>query len=165
MNLFTASTNTKRTCRSGLLAGLAQPLLVSSMALALACAGIGCVSGRAPSAERFPELRKQWGIEITSLRLSGHGHLIDFRYRVVDPGKAALLADRRFHPVLIDQVTGMNMRVPDTPKLGPLRQSATRLETGKIYFMLFANAGCAVKSGGKVTVVIGDFRAENLKVE
>jgi hypothetical protein len=91
--------------------------------------------------------------------------MIDFRYRVLDPDKAAMLGDRRYAPCLIDQASGTRLRVPNTPKLGPLRQSATRLEAGKIYFMLFANSGLLVKSGSKVTIVIGDFRAEDLTVE
>ncbi len=104
-------------------------------------------------------------MEIASLRMSGNGHLIDFRYRVIDPDKAALLGDRKYKPCLIDQKTGIKMVVPNTPKLGPLRQSAERLIAGKIYFMLFANSGLLVKSGSQVTVEIGAFRAENLTVE
>ena len=76
-----------------------------------------------------------------------------------------MLGDRRYKPRMIDQLTGTQMTVPNTPKLGPLRQSATRLEAGKIYFMLFANTGSLIKSGRKVTVVIGDFKVENLTVE
>ena len=57
------------------------------------------------------------------------------------------------------------MNVPNTPKIGPLRQTATQMEAGKVYFMLFANSGRLVKAGSRVTVAIGDFRAENLTVE
>jgi hypothetical protein len=110
-------------------------------------------------------LRNAWGIEVTGLRMSGNGHLIDFRYRVLDPDKAGMLADPRYKPILIDQATGIRMKIPDTPKLGPLRQSAKRLQTGKIYFMMFANHGLTVKSGSNVTVLIGDFKAENLTVQ
>jgi hypothetical protein len=130
----------------------------------------GCASLHAPaSSQSAPAdpasiLKDKWGIEITSLRMSGNGHLIDFRYRVFDPVKAAMLGDRQYTPCMIDQATGTRLVVPNTPKLGPLRQSATRLEAGKIYFMLFANSGHLVKAGSKVTVIIGDFRAENLTV-
>jgi len=110
-------------------------------------------------------LRAQWGIEITSLRLSAHGRMVDFRYRVLDPAKAAMLAKRENKPQLIDQASGAILLVPNTPKLGPLRQSAARLMQGKIYFTLFGNARCIVKSGSKVTVVIGAFKAENLTVQ
>lgn len=137
---------------------------LAGVALCLLILSAGCVS--TPTAvDAFPALREKWGIEMTSLRMSGNGHLIDFRYRVFDPDKAAVLGDKQYKPYLIDQVTGTRMVIPDTPKLGPLRQSATRLEAGKIYFMLFANSGRLVKSGRKVTVVIGDFKVENLTVE
>ena len=137
---------------------------LAGLALCLLILSAGCVS--TPTAvDTFPALREKWGIKVTSLRMSGNGHLIDFRYRVFDPDKAAVLGDKQYKPYLIDQVTGTRMVIPDTPKLGPLRQSATRLEAGKIYFMLFANSGRLVKSGRKVTVVIGEFRVENLTVE
>jgi len=132
----------------------------------------GCVSPPASvkpdrAATRAPSssMKEKWGIEITSLRMSGNGHLIDFRYRVLDPVKAGTLADRKYSPCMIDQATGTKLVVPNTPKLGPLRQSASRLEAGKIYFMLFANSGRMVKSGSKVTITIGDFKAENLSVQ
>ena len=135
----------------------------------------GCASSKMPvaagrivapvGADTSLMLKDKWGIEITSLRTSAHGHMIDFRYRVLDPDKAAMLADVRYNPILIDQSTGIQMKVPNTPKLGPLRQSAKRLEAGKIYFMLFANSGLLVKPGSLVTIVIGDFRAADLVVQ
>jgi hypothetical protein len=134
--------------------------------------GMGCVShtgnvnpARTVITAPASSMKEKWGIEITSLRMSGNGHLIDFRYRVLDPVKAGTLADRKYSPCMIDQATGTKLVVPNTPKLGPLRQSASRLEAGKIYFMLFANSGRLVKSGSKVTITIGDFKAENLSVQ
>lgn len=110
-------------------------------------------------------LKNKWGIEITSLRMSGHGHLIDLRYRVLDPDKAVLMGDRNVKPTLTDLATGTVLRVPSFPKTGSMRQTADRLEAGRIYFMLFANAGVLVKSGSRVTVTVGDFKAENLVVQ
>lgn len=149
-------------------------LVLAGATIVLAHGGWGCASARATSrnAEVPPgttvprdDLRDKWGIEITSLRMSGHGHLIDLRYRVFDPDKAAVLGDRKYSPCMIDEATGTRLKVPNTPKLGPLRQSATRLQAGKIYFMLFANAGLLVKAGSKVTIEIGDFKVEDLTVE
>lgn len=141
--------------------------LLLGMALGIAGLGAGCATcPGSPNAERSQSgLKEKWGIEVTSLRLSANGRMIDFRYRVFDPAKAATLGDPHSKPCLIDQATGARLKVPNMPKIGPLRQTATRLEAGKIYFALFANAGLVVKSGCKVTVEIGDFRAENLTVE
>ncbi len=110
------------------------------------------------------DLDQQWGIEVTSIRLTANNHMIDFRYRVLDPAKAKELFVRQNHPALIHQETGKVLVVPETAKIGPLRNSDTPKQ-GKIYWMFFGNAGYLVKAGDQVTVVIGEFRAENLTVE
>ena len=110
------------------------------------------------------KLAEQWGIEVTSIRLSTHDHMIDYRYRVLDAEKATDLFKRQIKPNLIHQETGKVLAVPETAKLGPLRNSNTPQE-GKIYWMFFGNAGKLVHAGDKVTIVIGDFRVENLVVE
>ncbi len=124
----------------------------------------GCVSAPV-SQSKNNALADRWGIEVASLHLSANGRMVDFRYRVLDPDKATLLGDRNVKPTLIDLATGAVLRVPSFPKTGSLRQTSTKLETGKIYFMIFSNTGMTVKSGSRVTIVIGDFRAENLVVQ
>jgi hypothetical protein len=110
-------------------------------------------------------LREQWGIEVTGLHLSAKGRMIDFRYRVLNPEQASLLSDRSIKPTLTDLATGAVLHVPNFPKTGTLRQTAAEPVAGKVYFMIFANAGMPVKPGSRVTVAIGDFKAENLVVE
>ena len=110
-------------------------------------------------------LREQWGIEVTGLHMSAKGRMVDFRYRVLDPDKASLLSDRSVKPALTDLATGAVLHVPSFPKTGSMRQTGARLEAGRIYFMLFANTGMPVKSGSRVTVTVGSFKAENLVVE
>jgi hypothetical protein len=105
-----------------------------------------------------------WGIKITRIRRSANNHMIDYRYRVLDANKATDLFKRQIKPHLIHQRTEKVLSVPETAKLGPLRNSNTP-QAGKIYWMFFGNAGNLVKAGDKVTVVIGDFRVENLVVE
>jgi hypothetical protein len=110
------------------------------------------------------ECSSKWGIEVTALRVSAQGNLIDFRYRVLDAEKASLLGDPKNKAKLIDQETGKELHVPSMPKVGQLRSKSNRPTNGKVYTALFANPGAVVKPGQKVTVVIGDFRAENLTV-
>jgi hypothetical protein len=57
--------------------------------------------------------------------------------------------------------------VPSAGKVGPLRQTVRsgKPEANRNYFILFANPGKYVKPGNKVTVVIGDFKAEDIVVE
>jgi len=107
---------------------------------------------------------EKWGIEITSLRLTSNDHMLDYRYRVLDADKATDLFKRQIKPYLIHQETGQVMAVPETAKLGPLRNSNIPQE-GKIYWMFFGNAGKLIQAGDKVTVVIGEFRVEDLVVE
>jgi hypothetical protein len=106
----------------------------------------------------------RWGVKVLQIRLSAEGYMLDFRYRVLDPGKAEPLFDRNKQPYLIDQATGAKFLVPESPKVGAMR-STRPPKQDKNYFILFANPGRYVKQGNKVTVVIGDFRAENLIVE
>ncbi|MBU0943674.1 MAG: hypothetical protein KJ804_07375 [Proteobacteria bacterium] len=110
------------------------------------------------------EIQEKWGIEITSLRLSAAGHMLDFRYRVLDSKKAETLFVRANKPYLIDQKSTKVLAVPSMGKVGPLRTS-NKPQEGRIYWMFFGNSGGLVRAGDKVTVVIGDFRVENLLVQ
>jgi len=107
---------------------------------------------------------EKWGIKILSLRLSANGYILDFRYSLIDPKKAAPLFDIRNKPYLIDQASGVKCYVPKAPKVGSLRTTKNPIP-GKNYFILFGNPGKFIKVGNKVTVVVGDFKAENLTVE
>jgi len=110
-------------------------------------------------------IEERWGIKILSIRQSAAGYMLDFRYRVMEPEKAIQLNNRKVKPYLIDQTSGAKLLVPNPPKIGPLRQTSVKPIPGRTYFILFANPGKFVKPGNKVTVVIGDFRAEGLTVE
>ena len=114
---------------------------------------------------RAQELKAKWGIEVVALRLTAAGHMLDFRYKILDPEKAVALMDRKDKPVLIHQDSGKRTGVPKPPKVGRLRQRSNAPKAGRHYFMLFANPGHYFKAGDKVTIEIGKFRAENLMVE
>lgn len=109
------------------------------------------------------KLEDQWGIELTALRMTAADRMIDFRYRVLDAEKAAPLFKRQTKPYLIHQASGKVLAVPNTAKVGSLRNTNMPKE-GRIYWMFFGNQGL-VKAGDKVSVVIGDFRAENLVID
>ena len=110
-------------------------------------------------------LAERWGVKVEAMRLSAAGYMLDFRFRVLDPGKAAPLFDKEALSYLLDEATGARMGVPSSPKIGAMRSSGKSIQVGRTYFVLFGNPGCYVKSGHKVTVVIGDFRAEGLRVD
>jgi len=91
------------------------------------------------------------------------GEMIRFTYRVLEPGKAKVLNDKKNEPSLIDPKAGVSLVIPSLEKVGKLRQSSTP-EAGKLYWMAFSNKGGYVKPGHRVNVVIGQFRAEGLVV-
>jgi hypothetical protein len=105
------------------------------------------------------------GIEIQGIRLSAAGYMLDFRYRVLDPEKAAPLLDRKTHPYLLDDASGARLSVPDSPKVGRLRTtSRNKVIPGRSYYILFANPGRYLQAGSKVTLVAGDARISDLTV-
>ena len=109
------------------------------------------------------ELSEKWGIELVAMRSTAAGHMVDFRYRVLDAEKAAPLFKRQTKPYLIHQTSGKVLAVPNTAKLGSLRNSNTP-QNGRTYWMFFGNHHRLVQSGDKVTVAIGDFRAADIEV-
>lgn len=116
-----------------------------------------------PAALSTPEQR--WGIAVAGIRLSAAGYMLDFRYRVLDAGKAAPVLNRRVKPYLVVEATGAKLSVPNTPKLGLLRQVASGANPDRTHFMLFANPGQMIQSGNKVTLVMGDLKVEDIVVQ
>lgn len=98
------------------------------------------------------------------IKLAESGEVIRFSYRVIDADKAKPMNDKKSEPSLIDQQAGVKLAVPSLEKVGQLRQSSTP-EAGKSYWMAFSNKGRMVKRGDRVTVVIGQFRADGLVVD
>ena len=119
---------------------------------------------KSPGKAQTAMLEEKWGVRPLSIRQTAEGYMLDFRYRITDAEKAAPLFSPRIKPYIIDQATGAVMAVPDVPKLGSMRSTRKPVKD-KNYAILFANPGKYIKPGNKVTVVIGDFRAENLVVE
>jgi protein SCO1/2 len=109
-------------------------------------------------------IARRWGIAIESLRTTASGYMLDLRYRVVDAGKAKPLFVRKTKPRLRDEATGLEMAVPVPPKTGALRNS-NEPRAGRTYFMFFANPNKRVGPGGRVTLTIGDFAVQGIRVE
>jgi len=105
------------------------------------------------------------GIHVLSLRLSAADYMLDLRFRVTDPVRAAPFFSRNSEVELIDQASGARLLVPNTPKLGKLRQVAHKDKPNRNYFMLFANPGRYLKAGSEVTLVVGDTHISHLMVE
>jgi predicted small secreted protein len=106
------------------------------------------------------------GIEVEGVRLSAAGYMLDVRYRVVDPDKALTMFDRKTRPMLASESTGVQLAVPDAPKLGQLRTTGARnIKANRSYSILFANPGRLVERGAKLSLRVGDARIEGLTVQ
>jgi hypothetical protein len=148
-------------------AGTQLPLKVFFILIGCAIAFLPFLPGWAEepdSTDTGAPVEEIYGVSIVGIKLSGNGYLVDFRYRVIDPGKAAVLFDRKATPYLVDQASGLKSTVPTGPRMGALRAKGTPV-AGKTYFILFSNGKKVVKKGSIVDVVIGDFKAEGLIVE
>lgn len=106
----------------------------------------------------------QWGIEVLGVRTSAAGYMLDFRYRVTDAEKAAPLLDRRNKAYLLVEKSQVKMAVPVSGKIGAMRQTTRNVRADRNYFVMFGNPGRHVKPGDRVTVVIGEFRTDELIV-
>lgn len=121
-------------------------------------------STSATSGRMVPSL----GIIISGLRLSSVGYMLDFRYRVMDTEKAAVMMDSKIKPYLLVESTGARLDIPNTPKLGLLRQRPRNNAGAKKdheYFIMFSNLGRRLKSGDKVSVIVGETKIENLSIQ
>lgn len=141
-------------------------LLLAGAIVIVAASGTAAAAEAPDKPTPRSEIEDQLGIKIVGLRRSSAGYMLDFRYRLLDPAKAASLLDRKIRPYLLDEATGAQLGVPDAPKVGQLRPtSRNNVIPGRNYYILFANPGRYLKAGSKVTLIAGDARISQLTVE
>jgi hypothetical protein len=121
-----------------------------------------------PKTYRHPReksyMKRTWGVEPIFVRQTAAGHMLEFRYKVLDAEKAKPLFERRTKPVLTHMETGAKLIVPTPAKTGALRNSDAPI-AGRTYWMFFSNPGKLVKSGEQVSIQIGKFHADRLVVQ
>jgi hypothetical protein len=113
-------------------------------------------------------LEKDWGIKLYGIRYTAAGYMLEMKYRVLDPQKAFPLLKTDVKRYVIVKKSGAVLEVPFTEKLGSLRssvRSSNMVKKDHDYVAFFANPGKHVDPGDKVTLVIGNFMAENLPVQ
>jgi len=113
-------------------------------------------------------LTEQYGIEVVGIRSTAAGYMLDFRYKVLDPAKAAGLFREGTKPYLIDQRSDVHVGVPAPAKVGALRtsyRSFGEVTPGQQCFIIFANPARYIKPGNKVTVVLDDVKITDLVVK
>ncbi len=110
------------------------------------------------------ESAKEWGIEVASLRLTAGGSALDFRYRIIDPEKAARVGSEGGPSYLLDG-EGRRISPRNVQQIGDYYSARHLDQPGRIYSTWFANQGGALESGDLVSVVIGDLRIPDVRVE
>lgn len=108
--------------------------------------------------------QRNWGVDIIGVRRLSSGYMLRLNYRVVDPEKAKPLFDKKVRPFIIDEATGARLAIPAMENVGELRQTASPV-MDKTYYMIFGNPEQLVKSGGRVSIVIGDLRVDGFIVD
>jgi hypothetical protein len=121
----------------------------------------------APTSAGAPKrVAEKLGIQIEGLRLAAGGAFLDFRYEVLDSAKAAaMLKQETENAYLVDETRGVKLTMPNANRSGSLHRAASELLGGHSYFMHFPNPGRQLTNGSMVTLVMGNVRIENLKVE
>ncbi len=117
-----------------------------------------------PAAENAPmpqsaAFEERWGIRITQVAVTADGGMVDLRYVILDSSKAQQIG--------VDTTT--------TPKLIPEDNKTTVFQTarmshknepqaGTTYFLLYENAGGAVKAHSFITIQLGDLTINHVPV-
>lgn len=112
-----------------------------------------------------PSVEEQWGIRVSALRLSMADSYIDMRYTVLDPQKASRLGDGKTTACLLDSASGTKLLMPRPPSEGAFPPTGNRLASGRLYFAVVPNKGGTLRSGSKVTLLVGNALATNLTVQ
>jgi hypothetical protein len=105
-------------------------------------------------------LAQRSGVRIVRLAVSGDGGLLDLRYKVLDPEKAAAIHDAQTPPAVVDERTGLVISelLMNHSHTGEFKPAIT-------YYLVFSNPGGWVHRGSTVTVLLGNAQVENVGVE
>lgn len=129
-------------------------VMTQAVALAAVVAVAGCAAPGKGAGQ--PQEVAGYGIVVQGLHLSAHGYMLDLRYRVTDPAKAAPLLDARKKVQLLDGAHQARLGVPESPVIGGMRQTSRNhvVYTDRDYFVLFVNPGRAVRSGDQLQLEV-----------
>jgi hypothetical protein len=101
-------------------------------------------------------LEQEYGIRLTLVAVTAAGGLVDVRYRIIDPVKAAQLVDEQDGGIMPMVYVGNGdvMLMPDS------HMRNQKLIADRMYFNLIPNTQSTVKRGSVVTIVFGDVALE-----
>lgn len=114
------------------------------------------------------EAAKGWesnGIRVVRVGRAMNGMMLDLRYRITDLAQAQKVLTRQANMVLIDQQSGRVLAVPNTAKVGKLRQIPNEATKDRLFWAFFNNSDLRVKRGDKVTWKVDGVAIEDIVVE
>jgi hypothetical protein len=143
-------------------AGVAAGAAAAAGALLIFTSGDGAHGAQShplPVAVTPAGLTERSGVRDVRVHVTGGGGLLDVRYEVVDPGRAADLHDAATPPAVVDERTG-------APIEGLLMGHAphSRPKAGVTSVLIFVNPGNMVRRGDRVSLVLGGARLEHVVV-
>jgi hypothetical protein len=105
------------------------------------------------------DLLQRSGVRLVRVAVSGGGGLVDVRYQVVDPEKAAALHEPGTPPAVVDEQSGLVLRdlYLNHAHNGPMKAAVT-------YYLVFENPGGWIRRGSTVTVLLGDAQVDHVVV-
>lgn len=107
-----------------------------------------------------PEIEERYGVRFAGIHLIAKNGLIDLRYRVVDAGKAKNFGHyTETSPLLISEESG---KVVEVTIMGLHNH---RVETGRMYYIMYRNTANALRPGDWATIQIGDLMLEHVPVQ
>ena len=104
-------------------------------------------------------LAERSGVRIQHVAVSGGGGLVDLRFQVVDPDKAATVHDLATPAAVVDESTGLvvNQLLMGHSHTAPFKPGVT-------YYLVFENPGNLVHRGSDVSVLLGNAQVEHVVV-
>ena len=150
---------------AGFLAGVLIAAGIGALALWLPQRSNGQTSAEPSAHWRRPAvsasgLAERSGVRLIRVAVTGGGGLLDLRYQVVDPSKAAAVHEAQTPPAIIDERTGLvlNRLLMGHAHHGQLKPAVS-------YYLIFENTGNWVRRGSEVTVLLGDAQVEHVVVK
>jgi len=154
--------------------GRLSALALAGLTLFTAVSACRSAGGEDEQSRRLAE--DALGVRVLHVALTADGGMVDVRYRVTNPEKAALLGGGGSHeirtaedviqsPLLIDEASGYAVMETRLHQMGRVQKQRGAPQAGLTYFILFSNTGGLIKPGSKVALAVGDARLEHLLVE
>lgn len=98
------------------------------------------------------DLEEKYGLRVNLVAVTAAGGMVDLRLKIIDGEKAKfLLQDKKNFPVLLASDGNIQLNVPEETKSREIK-----FEDKGNLFLLFPNAGNAVKPGVPVTLLFGN---------